>query len=204
MKRTFRSRVSAVLLITVAGFAGTSCDSVTDKDDATEVEFALGGSLTTDFTQVDPAYDGSALFSRSGIANRLDVMLEVRAKGVDRREEARVNFRFAYASNTGVLPPGPYSVVPDDTVPTVGEAFYQLVRNDSSYSKFEFAGTSLRLVVEESQRGRFVATFSLDLEQTHGESFADGQLLNVALAGPVRVSGSFDLEIEGLEPLPGL
>ena len=204
MNRTFRSRVSTVLLLAVAGFAETSCDSVTDKDDATEVDFALSGSLTKDFTQVDPAYDGSALFSRSGIANRLDVMLEVRAKGVDRREEARVNFRFAYASNTGVLPPGPYSVVPDDTVPTVGEAFYQLVRNDSSYSIFEFAGTSLRLVVEDSQRGRFVATFSLDLEQTRGESFADGQLLNVALAGPVRVSGSFDLEIEGLEPLPGL
>jgi hypothetical protein len=204
MNRTFQSRVSAVLLLAFAGFAGISCDSVTDKDDATEIELTLSGSLTTDFTQVDPDYEGSALFSRSGIANRLDVMLEVQGQGVDQREEARVNFRFAYASNTGVLPPGPYSVVPDDTIPTVGEAFYQLVRNDSSYSTFEFAGASLHLVVEESQRGRFVATFSLDLEQTRGESFADGQLLNVVLAGPARASGSFDLEIDGLEPLPVL
>ncbi|NNE35965.1 MAG: hypothetical protein HKN13_12050 [Rhodothermales bacterium] len=204
MLKTFPLRLHRMYLLVAVGLVVVGCDSVTENDDATDIEFALSGSLTTDFKQMDSAYEGIALFSRTGIANRLDVTLEAKGQSGERREQARVSFRFAYASNTGVLPPGYYSVVPDDDVPTVGDAYYQLVRSESSYSTYQFEGSSLQLEVEESPRGRFVARFSLTLDQTLGEAYTDGQLLTVELAGQVRASGAFNIAIEGLEPLPGL
>lgn len=197
------SVVGATSLWIAAAFAVSGCDSVSVKEETAQVDFVFSGGVTSNFSNGGSEFDGVANFTRTGIANRLDIMLSVRRETGGTREVARLTFRFAYASNSGELPPGEYSVVPDDIVPSVGDASYELSHSADSYSKYAFTGSALRLAVEEADPGRLVATFSFDLEQRAGERLEDGQLMAVTLSGPVRASGSFDLPVEGLEFVDG-
>ena len=188
-----------MLLLFVGVLSLSSCDSVTVTEETGDVEFVLSGGIASEFSDGTPVYEGTVNFSRTGIANRLEVQLSVRCDGDDASEQARLAFRFAYASNSGELPPGEYSVVPDQFVPSIGEGSYEFSRGENEYARYGLTGSALRLEVEESEPGRLVARFALDLDQRTGERFEDGQSITVTLTSPVRALGSFDLPVEGLE-----
>ncbi len=190
---------SGVLLFLLSTILISGCDSVSLKEDSQHVEFELAGGVVADFSEGDAEFTGSVRFSRTGISNRLDVLLRARCKSEARHDEAQLSFRFAYASNSGELPPGEYSVVPDEFVTSIGDGFYRLTVDGNHYAMYGFDGTSLRMEVAESEPGRLKARFSYVMEQRTGERFEDGQSIVVTLAAPVSAQGKFDLPIEGLE-----
>lgn len=176
------------------------CDSfsASEQDEPSPIRFELNGSLNTSFEASDAQYEGQARLVQVGSEYRLDVQLSARSQTVDEQEAGHLVFRLPVEPENGGVQPGNYLLTAEEGQRDIGTASYAYSQGDTQHIRHAFIGTSLRLQIEESEAGRLVGRYSLELVQQNGERRQDGQLEEVVLAGPARALGQLNLQLEVL------